>query len=263
MSFVIYLCNILLHCAILQQHHIFFIFFFSHRWLPSFILSCNAFNLFSSLTYAFLPLLFCILHPFINHTSFTSLMSYFTHSSPFSYPLSLSTISTSPGIESEWIKGYEDAMLALGEQSFPLNLVFRRGLMHALSDTGASVAQGSLVRSRVCVCACMCLCLCVHVCMCVCIACMHLCVSVCMCMHSYVCVCVCMCLCMHLCACMHVCVLVCVFVWEHLQSCEHTHMILLHSISLLTSTPLYCDLLYTTLLCCTVFYSTPLYSTLI
>ena len=57
-------------------------------------------------------------------------------------------------------------MLALGEQSFPLNLVFRRGLMHALSDTGASVAQGSLVRS--CLCACMCVCLCMRVRLCVC-----------------------------------------------------------------------------------------------
>ena len=67
------------------------------------------------------------------------------------------------GIESDWIKGYEDAMLSLGVVSFPLNLVFRRGLMHALSDTGASVAQGSLVSVCVCVCVCVCEYACVFV----------------------------------------------------------------------------------------------------
>ena len=80
-------------------------------------------------------------------------------------------------------------MLSLGVVSFPLNLVFRRGLMHALSDTGASVAQGSLV-SAVHVCLCVCVCVCVCVCGCAC---------VCVCM--YVCVCVCVLLLVTMCAC--------------------------------------------------------------
>jgi hypothetical protein len=67
---------------------------------------------------------------------------------PFSPPLpfpSLPFPSLSPplvGIESQWIRGYEEAMMALHTQTYPLNLVFRRGLLHNLAAT----VQGSLVR---------------------------------------------------------------------------------------------------------------------
>ena len=169
--------NNLLHCAILQQHHVPF---------NSISLNISSLHLSSPLLqylYSFLFTHLCILSSSLlhslsfHHSCLVHFSDIILHTIPplFLIPsLSILSLSSPPGIESEWIKGYEDAMLALGEQSFPLNLVFRRGLMHALSDTGASVAQGSLVRSFVCVylCACLCVCVCVCVYLCVCV-CMH------------------------------------------------------------------------------------------
>ena len=51
------------------------------------------------------------------------------------------------GIDSLWISNYEEAMSVLNTKTVPLNLVFRRGLMHSLTRTGASVAKESMVRT--------------------------------------------------------------------------------------------------------------------
>ena len=51
------------------------------------------------------------------------------------------------GMDSLWIRDYEEAMSVLTTCTYPLNVVFRRGLVHSLSITGAAVAKESLVRT--------------------------------------------------------------------------------------------------------------------
>ena len=56
------------------------------------------------------------------------------------------------GIDSLWISNYEEAMSVLNTKTVPLNLVFRRGLIHSLSRTGASVAKESMVSTQLILC---------------------------------------------------------------------------------------------------------------
>ena len=49
------------------------------------------------------------------------------------------------GVGSQWVRGYDDAMILLSDKQYPKGLVFRRGIKRTISQTSASVIRGTKI----------------------------------------------------------------------------------------------------------------------